>query len=177
MEQQEMTFDLNELMRATWAADTYSERACDHVASMHNLRNRPGFNPTPAGDASAISDTSRQTTGAASNRSVVTSDVQCSMPNLRLDLSALKNELIALSPADPLFDEPVMKESILDNLSLSSSASAKLKALYKDTKACILLLKLCLAELKHGSPPPLSGSAGQPPSKEGGAGLASTQGK
>jgi hypothetical protein len=152
MEQQEMTFDLNELMRATRAADTYSKRAPDRVAAMHNLRNRPGFNPTPAGDALAISDTSRQTTGAASNRSVVTSDIQCSMPNLCLDLSALKNELLELSPDDPLFNEPVMKESSLDNLSLSSSASAELKALYKDTKACILLLKLRLAELKHGSP-------------------------
>ena len=177
MEQQEMTFDLNELMRATRAADTYSDRARDRVAAMHNLRNRPGFNPTPAGDALAISDTSRQTTGAASNRSVVTSDIQCSMPNLRLDLSALKNELLELSPEDHLFDEPVMKESSLDNLSLSSSASAELNALYKDTKACILLLKLRIAELKHGSPPPLSGSAGQPPSNEGGAGLASAQGK
>jgi hypothetical protein len=75
------------------------------------------------------------------------------------------------------FDETVMKESSLDNLSLSSSASAELKALYKDTKACILLLKLRLAELKHGSSLPLSGSAGQPPSKVGGAGLASAQGE
>ena len=98
------------------------------------------------------------------------------MPNLRLELTALKNELLELSPSDPLFDEPVMQEASLDNLSLSSSASAELKALFKDTKACILLLKLRLAELKHAPHPPARGSAGQPPSNDGGAGLASAQG-
>jgi hypothetical protein len=84
MEQQQMTFDLDELMRATRAVETpqFSDAARDPVAAMHNLWNRPGFNPTPAGDASAISDTFRQTTGAASDRLVVTSDIQCSMPNL-----------------------------------------------------------------------------------------------
>jgi hypothetical protein len=180
MEERETTFDLSELMAASRVAsarDTpqFSDEARERVAALHNLRNRPGYNPTPAGDASAISNTSHATNGAASNCSITTENVQCHMPELRLELSSLKQELLECSPEDPLFDEPVMVDSNVDNLSLSSSASSELKALYKDTKACILLLKLRLAELKHGVPPPSSGSAGQPPSNEGGA--ASAQGR
>jgi hypothetical protein len=180
MEERETTFDLSELMVASCVAsrDTprFSDEAKDRVASLHNLRNRPGYNPTPAGDASAISNTTHQTNGAASNRSVVTENIQCHMPELRLELSALKQELLEKSPDDPLFNEPVITESNVKNLSLSSSTSSELKALYKDTKACVLLLKLRLAELKHGVPPPVSGSAGQPSSNAGGVGPASAQG-
>jgi hypothetical protein len=135
---------------------------------MHNLRHRPGFNPTPAGDASAISDTPRQTTGAASNRSVVTSDIQCSMPNLRLELTELKNELLELSPQDPLFDEPVMKESSFDNLSLSSSASTELKALFKDTaKRALCCSSSALLSLSTVSPRrQVEAPGSHPPMKE-----------
>lgn len=181
MEARETTFDLSELMAASRAASSqstpqFSDEARERVAALHNLRRRPGYNPTAAGDASAFSNTSHTSNGAASNRSVTTENIQCNMPELRLELSSLKQELLERSPDDPLFREPVMLESNVDNLSLSSSASSELKALYKDTKACNLLLKLCLAELKHGVPPPSSGSAGQPPSNDGGVGSASAQG-
>jgi hypothetical protein len=126
---------------------------------------------------SAIFNATHQTTGPALNCSVVTENIQCHMPELHLELSALKQELLEKSPDDPLFNEPVMTESNVENLSLSSSTSSKLKALYEDTKACILLLKLRLAELMHSVPPSLSGSAGQPPSNEGGVGPASAQGR
>lgn len=177
MEEREATFDLSALMVASRATTSqFSDEAKERVAALHNLRRRPGYNPTPAGDASAISNTSHTTNGAASNRSVTSENIQCHMPELRLELSSLKQELLERSPEDPLFNEPVMIDSNVDNLSLSSSASSELKALYKDTKACILLLKLRLAELRHGVPPPSSGSAGQPPSNRGGVGPASAQG-
>jgi hypothetical protein len=123
MEDREPTFDLSELLAASCRAastrDTpqFSDEARERVAALHNLCNRPGYNPTPAGDASAISNTSHQTNGAASNRSVVTENIQCHMPELCLELSALKQELLERSPDDPLFDEPLMSESNVENLS------------------------------------------------------------
>jgi hypothetical protein len=54
---------------------------------------------------------------------------------------------------DELFDHPLMSSTNVDELSLGSSASAQLNALYKDTLECIRLLKVRLGELGQiGSP-------------------------
>jgi hypothetical protein len=152
----------------------FSDAAMERVEASFRLRNKPGLNVTAAGDASVLTDSSHQTDGAASNRSVVTADIQMRMPELRLELNRLKSVLHNLSPEDSLFQDQIMKSTDFDDLSLNSSASAALAAFYKDTKKCITLLKIRICELEHGPPPPASGSAEPAPSDEGGC--ASAQG-
>ena len=152
----------------------FSDAAMERVEASYRLREKPGLNVAAAGDASVLTDSSHHTDGNASNRSVVTADIQMRMPELRLDLNRLKSVLHNLSPEDPLFADSVMKATDFDELSLNSSASAALAAFYKDTKKCITLLKIRICELEHGRPLPSNGSAEPSPSSEGGR--ASAQG-
>jgi hypothetical protein len=131
----------------------FSDAAMERVEASFCLRNRPGLNVTAAGDASVLTDSSHHTDGAASNRSVVTDDIQMRMPKLRLELNRLKSLLHNLSPEDSLFQDKIMKSTDFEDLSLNSSASAALAAFYKDTKKCITLLKICICELEHAPPP------------------------
>jgi hypothetical protein len=156
------------------AAAKTPDAAKERVAAVFNFRNKPGYNPTPADQASVMTDTSHSTNGAASNRSVTTDNIQCQLPELRLRLNHLRERLRILSPADPLFSENVMVDSTFDDISLSSNASLVLNAIYKDTKTCIRMLLVRISELEHGSPPPSSGSAGPTTSEE--AGRAPAQG-
>ena len=83
------------------------------------------------------------------------------MPKLHLELNCLHDALQEVSHDDPLFLCATLKASVVGNdLSLSSSASAALHAMFKDTKESIKLLKICLSKLGCGVPPPASGSAG-----------------
>jgi hypothetical protein len=150
------------------------DAAKERVAAVFNFCNKPGYNPTPADQASVMTDTSHSTNGAASNRSVTTDNIQCQLPELRLRLNHLRERLRLLSPEDPLFSENVMVDSTFEDISLSSNASLVLNAIYKDTKTCIRMLLVRISELEHGSPPPSSGSAG--PSASAEAGRAPAQG-
>eukprot|EP00956_Cyclotella_meneghiniana_P007755 scaffold10339_cov41-Cyclotella_meneghiniana.AAC.11 len=147
---------------------TFSDAAKDEVAKGLRFKDKPGYNPTSADAASVLTNKSQSTTGAASNRSVTTHDIQCQLPELRNDLNQLRQRLLELSPNDDLFDHPLMASSTVDDLSEHSSAStAQLNAFYKDTQQCILLLKTRIGELSQdGRPPPESGSAAPSPSGE-----------
>jgi hypothetical protein len=60
----------------------FSDAAMERVEASFRLRNKPGLNVTANGDASVLTDSSHHTDGAASNRSVVTADIQMRMPEL-----------------------------------------------------------------------------------------------
>lgn len=97
------------------------------------------------------------------------------MPELRITLNALKDKLAVLSADDPLFDDPIMKDDVLEDLSASSSPDDAINAVYKDTKTCITRLTVRISELEHGRPPPRSVSAG--PSSADDGGCAAAQGE
>eukprot|EP00956_Cyclotella_meneghiniana_P034029 scaffold101125_cov66-Cyclotella_meneghiniana.AAC.1 len=124
----------------------FSDAAKEEVARGYRFKNKPGFNPTQTGSASAYSD-SNTTTGDASYRSVTTADIQGKLPGCREELNGLIENLREVSCKDELFDHPLMSSTNVDELSLGSSASAQLNSLYKDTLECIRLLKVCLGEL------------------------------
>jgi hypothetical protein len=148
----------------------FSDAAKEAVAKGLRFKNKAGFNPTPADTASVLSNNSHTTTGAASNRSVTTQDIQCRLPELRSELNRLRQRLLEVSCDDKLFGHPLMTSTSVDELSLNSSASAQLAAFYKDTEQCILLLKVRLGELGvDGSPLPASGSTGPSPSSDEGS--------
>jgi hypothetical protein len=139
------------------------DAAKERVAAVFNFRNKPGYNPTPADQASVMTDTSHSTNGAASDRSVTTDNIQCQLPELRLLLNHLRERLCLLSPEDPLFNENVTVDSTFEDISLSSNASLILNAIYKDTKTCIKLLLVCISELEHSSPRRQVEAPGLPP--------------
>jgi hypothetical protein len=171
MAKRNMTILLPDLMKSysrnATAKKTYSDAAKEEVAKGLRFKDKPGYNPTAADAASVLTDKSQSTTGAASNRSVTTHDIQCQLPELRNELNQLRQKLLECSPDDTLFDHPLMAASTVDDLSEHSSASAQLNAFYKDTQQCILLLKTRISELNQdGRPPPESGSAAPSPSDE-----------
>ena len=178
MAERGMTFLLPDVLKAhsgkKEAKKEFSDEAKQKVAEAMGFKNKPGFNPTPADAASQLSDNTHSTNGNASNRSVTTTDIQCRMPELRLELNKLRHTLLETSSDDPLLQHELLKATDVENLSLSSSASAALAALYKDTKECIRLLKVRLGELgQTGIPPPASGSADPPTTSDvGGCGAA-----
>jgi hypothetical protein len=163
---------LPEVMRSyskstTKPKKSFSDAAKEEVAKGFKFKNKPGYNPNPTDAASVLSDNTHSTTGAASNRSVTTTDIQSRLPTFREELNALKEQLLEASPDDEMFDHPLMSSTDVEELSLHSSASAQLAALYKDTTECIRLLKARLGALRrNGSPPPSSGSTGPSPSAE-----------
>jgi hypothetical protein len=174
MAQREMHFLLPEVMETYGDKQSakkhkkknFSDAAKEEVARGYRFKNKPGFNPNPTDAASAYSE-SNSTTGAASNRSVTTNDIQAKLPGFREELNGLIENLREVSCHDELFDHPLMSSTNVDELSLGSSASAQLNALYKDTLECIRLLKVRIGELgQNGSPPPSSGSTGPSPSAE-----------
>ena len=171
MAERNMTVLLPELMQCyskqASSKRTFSDAAKEEVAKGLRFKDKPGYNPTAADAASVLTETSKATSGAASNRSVTTHDIQCQLPELRTELNRLRQRLLELSPNDNLFDHPLMAASTVDELSEHSSASAQLNAFYKDTQQCILLLKTRISELSQdGRPPPESGSAAPSPSDE-----------
>jgi hypothetical protein len=146
----------------------FSDEAMNRVAESYNLKNKRGLNVTPIAQASNFSVNSVSTNGNESNRSVTTQDIQARMPELRITMNALKDKLATLSAYDPLFDDPIMNDVVLDDLSASSSPEDALNAVYKDTKTCITKLTVRIGELEHGRPPPRSGSAGPSSADDGG---------
>ena len=138
----------------------FSDEAMQRVAETMRFKNRPGLNPATGDNASVLTDRSGATDGAASHRSVTTADIQTRMPERRAELNALKDELEELSPGDIMFSDRLMQDSNVDTMSISSSASAMLAALYRDTLKCITKLKLRIAEVKqaNSSPAPASTS-------------------
>jgi hypothetical protein len=157
MAAQNMTFLLPEVMakyKKSSPDKKFSDEAKEAVAREFRFKNRGGYNPKEGDAASCLSEHTRSTSGAQSNRSVTTNDVQCRLPELRVELHQLKDELRELSPQDELFDNDIMKSIEIDDLSLGSSESVILAQLFKDTKQCILLLKTRIADLKHEVPPP-----------------------
>jgi hypothetical protein len=180
MEAQNMTFLLPEVM-AKYKKSTqdkkFSDEAKEAVAREFRFKNKGGYNPKEGDAASCLSEHTQSTSGAQSNRSVTTNDVQCKLPELRIELHQLRDELRELSPQDEFFDNDILKSVEIDDLSLGSSESAILAQLFKDTKQCILLLKTRIASLKSEAPPPATnGSTGPSPStREGSRG--SVQGK
>lgn len=155
----------------------FSDDAKKKVAETLRFKNKPGYNPTPADAASCLSDTSKATSGDTSNRSVTTQDRYGRLPELRRELNRLLEELTETSPQDPLLSDPMITATDVENLSLNSSETATLDALFKDTRQAILLLKVRITELKsNGRPPPQSGSTDPLPSSEEGE-RGSVQGK
>jgi hypothetical protein len=61
------------------------------------------------------------------------------MPELHLQLNSLKDRLAELSVNDPLFDNPIMKNTDIEELSASSSPDDAINAIFKDTKPCITM--------------------------------------
>jgi hypothetical protein len=106
MAKQGMHFLLPEIMasysKKPSAKKTYSDEAKEAVAKGLRFKDKPGFNPTPTDAASALSATSRTTSGAASNRSVTTADIQGKLPDLRHELNQLRARLLEVSPDDSL---------------------------------------------------------------------------
>jgi hypothetical protein len=111
---------------------SYSDAAKEEVAKGYKFKNKPGYNPNPTDTASVLSENSHSTTGAASNRSVTTADIQSKLPTFREELNVLKEQLLEASPDDEMFQHPLMFSTNIEELSLQSSASAQLAALYKD---------------------------------------------
>lgn len=174
MAQRNMTILLPEVMasynKQSSSKKNFSDAAKEEVAKGLRFKDKPGYNPTPADAASVLTSNSQATSGAASNRSVTTNDIQCQLPELRNSLNQLRQQLLECSPDDELFDHPLMASSSVDDLSEHSSASAQLNAFYKDTQQCILLLKTRLGELgQDGFPPPASGRTDPSPSNEEGS--------
>jgi hypothetical protein len=118
---------------------TFSDEARKHVAESYNLKNKCGLNVTPADQASNCGDSSIHLNGEASNRSFTTNDKQAKMPELHLQLNSLKDRLAELSVNDPLFDNPIMKNTDIEELSASSSPDDAINAIFKDTKPCITM--------------------------------------
>lgn len=132
----------------------FSDEAMNRVAESMRFKNRPGFNPTTGDNASVLTNSSHVTDGNASFRSVTTADIQMKMPERRAELNQLKDELEELSPGDPLFSDTLMEHTNIETMSVSSSASAMLAALYSDTQKCITKLKLRIAEVKMSQQKP-----------------------
>ena len=154
----------------------FSDEAKQSVAKAFHFKNKPGFNPTPADAASCLSDNSHSSTGAQSNRSVTTQDIQVQMPELRTELHQLKEQLRSISPDDDLLDNDLMATTDVDQLSFGSNASAILAQLFKDTQDCIRLIKVRLGDLQREAvPPAISGSTG--PSASGEASRGAVQGE
>jgi hypothetical protein len=148
----------------------FSDAAKEAVAQGLRFKDKPGYNPTSTDAASVLTNKSHSTTGAASNRSVTTADIQGKLPELRSELNQLRQRLLEASPDDEFFNHQLMRATNVDDLSVNSSASAQLAAFYKDTQQCIFLLKARLCELgEDGNPPPASGSTGPSPSPEEGS--------
>eukprot|EP00956_Cyclotella_meneghiniana_P028222 scaffold65021_cov87-Cyclotella_meneghiniana.AAC.9 len=171
MAQRNMTVLLPEVMQCfskqASSKRNFSDASKEEVAKGLRFKDKPGYNPTSAVAASVLTDRSQATSGAQSNRSVTTNDIQCQLPELRNELNQLRQRLLELSPDDDLFDHPLIAASTVDDLSEHSLASAQLNAFYKDTQQCILLLKTRIGELfQDGRPPPESGSAAPSPSAE-----------
>eukprot|EP00956_Cyclotella_meneghiniana_P024060 scaffold47974_cov32-Cyclotella_meneghiniana.AAC.1 len=122
-----MTVLLPDLMKCYSKQDstkrTFSDATKEEVAKGLRFKDKPGYNPTSADAASVLTDRSQATSGAASNRSVTTHDIQCQLPELRTELNRLRQKLLELSPDDNLFDHPLMASSTVDDLSEHSSAS------------------------------------------------------
>jgi hypothetical protein len=158
MAQRNMQFLLPEVMSAYSKSDptskTFSDAAKSEVADGFRFKNRPGFNPKEGDAASCLSENSHTTNGAASNRSVTTQDVQCKMPELRIELHQLQDQLRELSPTDDLFEHDLVASTDIDQLSFSSNASAIIETLFKDTQECIRLFKVRISELQQDAPPP-----------------------
>lgn len=175
MAQQDMHILLPEVMRTYSKSEVkskkaYSDAAKEEVAKGYKFKDKPGYNPNPTDAASVLSENSHTTTGAASNRSVTTADIQSKLPTFREELNSLKEQLLEASPDDETFQHPLMSSTNIEELSLQSSASAQLAALYKDTTECIRLLKARLGALgRNGDPPPSSGRTGPSPSAEEGS--------
>ena len=125
----------------------FSDAAMECVAQSQNLKDKPGFTTHAPDEASAFSDATKSSAGNASNRSVVTADIQVRLPELRMTLNELKFRLQELDPDDLLFKLPIMSDSAFEELSINSSASAVLASFFKDTNQCITMLKARLAEL------------------------------
>jgi hypothetical protein len=175
MTQQDMHILLPEVMRTYSKSEVkskkaYSDAVKEEVAKGYKFKDKPGYNPNPTDAASVLSENSHTTTGAASNRSVTTADIQSKLPTFREELNSLKEQLLEASPDDETFQHPLMSSTNIEELSLQSSASAQLAALYKDTTECIRLLKARLGALgRNGDPPPSSGRTGPSPSAEEGS--------
>jgi hypothetical protein len=165
MAAQNMTFLLPEVM-AKYKKHSpnkhYSDEAKEAVAREFRFKNKGGYNPKEGDAASCLSENTRSTTGAQSNRSVTTTDIQCKLPELRIELHQLKDELRELSPQDELLNNELLNNIEIDNLSLGSSESAILAQLFKDTKQCLLLLKTRIASLKYEAPPPATNGSTDP---------------
>ncbi len=145
----------------------FSDAAMKRVAESMNFKEKAGFNPTAPDAASNLSTNSHFTDGAETNRSVTSADIQCKLPELRIELQRLREHLAELSPDDQVLKESDQQDEFMDDNSLNSSASAALAALFKDTISSIKQLKARISEIEHGSPPPpASGSAVSTPSKE-----------
>ena len=91
----EMHILLPEVMRSyskstTKPKKSFSDAAKEEVAKGFKFKNKPGYNPNPTDAASVLSDNTHSTTGAASNRSVTTTDIQSRLPTFREELNALK---------------------------------------------------------------------------------------
>ena len=115
-------------------------------------RDRPGYNVTTGDNGSVLTDSSHVTDGAASNRSVTTADIQGRLPDMRMELNALKDELAELSPSDPLFNDPLIEATNIESLSVNSSESAALEAIFRDTKKAATALRVRIAQLKYPAP-------------------------
>ena len=76
------------------------------------------------------------------------------MPELRIELHQLQDQLRELSPTDDLFEHDLVASTDIDQLSFSSNASAIIETLFKDTQECIRLFKVRLSELQQDAPPP-----------------------
>ena len=175
MAERNMQFLLPEVLSAYSKSDqagkTFSDAAKAEVADGFRFKNKPGFHPKEGDAASCLSENSHTTNGAASNRSVTTHDIQCRMPELRIELHQLQDQLRELSPSDDLFAHELVSSTDIDQLSFTSNASAILETLFRDTQECIRLFKVRLGELQQdASPPATSGSTGPSPSTEGSRG-------
>jgi hypothetical protein len=174
MAQRDMHFLLPEVLasftRPNSGDKAFSDDAKQEVAKAFHFKNKPGYNPTPADAASCLSENSHSTTGAFSNRSVTTHDIQVRMPELRTELHQLQEQLRELSPDDELFSHDLMTSTDVDALSFgshNSNASTIMNQLFKDTQECIRLIKVRVGELQRNADPPArTGSTGPSASSE-----------
>ena len=130
----------------------FSSDAMQRVAEAMRFRDKPGYNVTTGDNGSVLTDSSHVTDGAASNRSVTTTDVQARLPDMRMELNSLKDELAELSPSDPLFNDPLIEATNIDSLSVNSSESATLEAIFRDTKKALTALRVRIAQVKYPAP-------------------------
>ncbi len=137
----------------------FDNAAMERVAEAMRFNDGEGCDLTNVGSgATRFSNTDAQTTGAESNRSTTTKDVQRDLQQFRQDFNRLKLRLRELSPEDPLFLETFFSDDPLDDMSLTSAASTDLKKLLKLTKSSLLRLRSRIAKIEQGGPR-LSGSA------------------